>query len=100
MWIQTRGGAQITDTNNTFHCSATPCQIELPRRTDITLVANHEGCREARIRVQGKGSVGGNWSMWGGNLIAGGVIGMAVDGTSGARLDLQPNPAIMHLDCS
>ncbi|MFV0409603.1 MAG: hypothetical protein ACK5LJ_07880 [Paracoccus sp. (in: a-proteobacteria)] len=41
----------------------------------------------------------GGGAAMGGNVVFGGLGGVAIDGTNGATQDLSPNPVIANLGC-
>jgi hypothetical protein len=71
-----------------------PCALKLKRKNGFVVTAKKEGFEPAKAivdsSVRGGGIAGGA-----GNIIAGGIIGIAVDASSGAMNDLTPNP--LHL---
>jgi hypothetical protein len=76
-------------TSNGFICT-TPCDLEIPRKQEFTAIFLHEGQRqEIRVttRVAGDGAAG-----MAGNVLLGGLVGMAVDASTGATLEHVPNP--------
>lgn len=87
------GAAVKTSTG--FSCDATPCSMKMPRKHEfdvtVTKVGYQSKTQHVRSAVAGAGAAG-----MAGNIVLGGVIGMAVDGTSGAMDDLTPNP--IHFD--
>jgi len=84
-------------TSNGFSCDATPCSIKMPRKDafDVTLTKTGYAAKTLHVRsaVAGGGAAG-----MAGNLLLGGIIGMAVDGTNGSMNDLTPNPMDVKLD--
>ena len=69
----------------------TPGQVELPRRQVHTVLFQLEGYQPATIYLDR------NYSYWtAGNLILGGVVGLAVDQSTGANYRLVPEP--VHVD--
>ncbi len=85
-------GAHMT-TSMGVGCT-TPCTIDIKRKKAFTAVFQHG--RETRtINVASK--LGGAGVATGAaNVIAGGIIGVAVDASTGATLDHLPNP--VHAD--
>ena len=79
---------------STGQTCVSPCNLKLKRKTGFVVKANKDGYQEASAvvdsRIRGGGVAGGA-----GNIIAGGLIGIAVDASSGAMNDLTPNP--LHL---
>lgn len=85
-------GAKVV-TNIGFSCT-TPCKTEIARKQPFQAVFTKGKQRKAVnvvTQVQGGGTAAGV-----GNVIAGGLIGLAVDANSGATLDHVPNP--VHVD--
>jgi hypothetical protein len=89
-------GARV-ETSNGFFCQATPCAMKMPRKAQFVATVTKAGYKPATITVTHKVSNGGGAGM-AGNVLLGGLIGVAVDGTSGAMLDLVPNPAFVKLE--
>jgi hypothetical protein len=69
----------------------------MPRKSTFVATVIKPGYKPATISVTNKISGGGGVGM-AGNLILGGVIGAAVDGSNGSMLDLVPNPAFVKLE--
>lgn len=86
----TPSGASVT-TSNGFACDATPCSFRMPRKDAFTVTLTLPGHDTATAEVTSSMSSGGGAAL-AGNLLIGGVIGGAVDATSGALNDLKPNP--------
>ncbi len=88
-------GARVS-TSNGFTCDATPCTFRMPRKDPFRATVSMDGYvtqdHEITSEYAGEGAVG-----FAGNVLIGGVIGMAVDGTSGAMKDLTPNPLIVTM---
>ena len=74
-------GARVS-TSNGFSCEATPCTFRMPRKDAFRATVSLDGYvtqdHEIESRMSGAGGAG-----FAGNVLVGGVIGMAVDGTSG-----------------
>ena len=81
---------------STGQTCVSPCDLKLKRKTGFVVTANKQGYKEASAvidsRIRGGGIAGGA-----GNIIAGGIIGIAVDASSGAMNDLTPNPLQLTL---
>ncbi len=79
---------------STGQTCVSPCKLKLKRKHGFIVTAKKEGYEPAKAvidsRVRGGGVAGGV-----GNVVAGGLIGIAVDASSGAMNDLTPNP--LHL---
>jgi hypothetical protein len=69
----------------------TPCTLELPRKNGFAVTFELEGYESTSATVVPKQAAGGSAGM-AGNVLVGGLIGAAVDATSGAMKDLTPNP--------
>jgi hypothetical protein len=89
-------GARVKTTNG-FACASTPCSLKMPRKAEFTASITKEGYKPLDIQVTHKVSGGGGAGM-AGNVLVGGLIGVGVDATSGAMLDLTPNPVSVHLE--
>lgn len=85
-------GATV-ELSNGLSC-VTPCSVRLKRRDTVTAVFKLNG-QERQVfvdtRVAGSGAAG-----VAGNVLIGGVVGLAVDAATGAALEHFPNPA--HAD--
>ena len=73
-------------------CPASPCVVEVSRKTEFTAFAEKEGFKPGSIYV-GTAMSGGGAAGMAGNVVLGGVIGIGVDAATGATLDHKPNPA-------
>ena len=89
-------GAKVV-TSHGYSCEATPCAIKMPRKSLFTATLTKPGYKPATVTVTNKVKGGGGAAM-AGNLLAGGIIGAGVDASSGAMLDLVPNPAHVTLE--
>lgn len=70
----------------------TPCKIELPRRYDFRTDLTLDGYRPVYVLVRSKAG-----AATFGNLIAGGLIGAAIDSGNGSNKQLSPNPLKVRL---
>lgn len=88
-------GARVS-TSSGFTCDATPCTFRMPRKDGFRATVSMDGYvtqeHDITSEYAGAGAAG-----FAGNVLIGGVIGMAVDGTSGAMKDLTPNPLVVTL---
>lgn len=91
-------GASVK-TSTGFSCDATPCSLKLPRKNAFDVTVSKQGYTAQTVHVRSAVSGGGAAGM-AGNLVAGGIIGMAVDGSSGAMDDLLPNPVDVTLEAA
>lgn len=89
-------GARV-ETSNGFQCEATPCAIKMPRKSEFTATLTKPGYKAAKVQVTNKIAGAGGAAM-AGNVLVGGLIGVGVDASSGAMLDLVPNPAHVTLE--
>jgi hypothetical protein len=84
-------GAQVT-TSSGLTCDATPCTFPRVRRnSEFTVTVSKEGYRTTTHTITHQTTGGGAAGM-AGNVLVGGLIGVAVDAGSGATQDLVPNP--------
>ena len=74
----------------------TPWTFELPRKNGVTVTISKEGFETTVVNVVSTVSSGGGMNT-AGNIIFGGLIGLAIDGGSGAMKDLTPNPVFVTL---
>lgn len=88
-------GAEAT--LSTGQSCATPCTLNLPRKTDFDVTFSMEGYESGTAHVTSGWSRGGTQTFVVGNLILGGLVGMGVDASTGAARDLWPNPLTVTL---
>lgn len=83
-------GAKMTTSTGLF-CRETPCTFKVERRPDFIATYRKLGFQEQQIQVTS--NVGPNGIAAGaGNVLIGGVIGLAVDAGTGANFEHHPNP--------
>jgi PEGA domain len=75
----------------------TPAKFVRSRRESLNVTVSKPGYVTQTVRVESKVSATGGTAMIGGNLVAGGVVGIGVDAATGAMLGLYPNPVVVHL---
>lgn len=90
-------GAQVKMSDGQV-CNNTPCTFKVPRKSELNVLITKENCVPQQVRVSNKVAGGGSAAM-AGNVLVGGIIGAGVDASTGAMLDLVPNPAEVTLDC-
>lgn len=74
----------------------TPCTLAISRKSEFTAVFSKPGYNDFSVAVQTK--IAGNGAAgFAGNILVGGVIGMAADAASGATLDHTPNPVVANM---
>lgn len=96
--FQTTPSGAAVQTSNGFSCACTPCAIEMPRRSNLVATITHAGCRDHQVNVTHHTADAGAAGV-AGNVLLGGVVGLAVDAGTGASQDLVPNPVIVALEC-
>src|SRR5262249_49554337 len=78
-----------------FSC-LTPCTLQAGRKDEFTVLISKPGYHTVevpvRTQVAGAGAAG-----FAGNIILGGVVGMAADAATGATLEHFPNPVTVTL---
>lgn len=78
------------------HTCVTPCNLQFGRKDEFSVVFSLAGyeTREVPVHTQlaNAGAAG-----FAGNVLVGGVVGMAVDAASGATLEHCPNPVAVTL---
>lgn len=79
------------------HTCRTPCTLTIDRKSEFTVTISKEGYQPASVpvatRIAGSGAAG-----FAGNIIVGGIIGMAADAATGATLEHFPNPVSVTLE--
>ncbi len=74
----------------------TPCSIQVNRNDNLTVKFEKDGFEPQAValskEVAGTGAAG-----FAGNILLGGLVGMAVDAASGASMDHKPNPVTVTL---
>ena len=90
-------GAQVKMSDGQT-CNNTPCTFKVPRKSELNVLITKENCVHQQVRVSNKVAGGGSAAM-AGNVLVGGIIGAGVDASTGAMLDLVPNPIEVTLDC-
>lgn len=80
-------GADVTLT--TGETCVTPCKLKLKRKNSFTAKATKAGYESAEAKVQSKFAGGGGAAV-AGNVLVGGIIGAAVDGSNGSLNSLFP----------
>ena len=88
-------GAQAT-TSNGFECVSTPCTFRMPRKDAFNITVSKEGYVSQTHEITSSMSGAGGAAL-AGNVLVGGIIGGAVDASSGALNDLKPNPLVVIL---
>jgi hypothetical protein len=79
------------------HTCVTPCSLQFSRKDEFTVTISKPGFHSVEIPV--KAQVGGAGAAgFAGNVILGGVVGMAADAATGATLEHFPNPVIATLE--
>jgi hypothetical protein len=89
------GAAVKTSTG--FTCEATPCTFKMSRKDEFDVTVTKTGFKPWTGKVTHEISGAGGAGFLG-NALIGGVIGAGVDATSGAMLDVKPNPLNVTLE--
>jgi len=84
---------------STGQTCVTPCRLKLKRKHGFTATFTKTGYETYRAEVKSRFS-GGGAAATAGNVLIGGLIGAAVDGSSGALNNLTPNPLKVELVAS
>lgn len=74
----------------------TPATFKLPRKEALVVEIQKAGYESVQVNVTPQIAGGGSAAM-AGNVLLGGLIGVAVDAGSGAMNDLKPNPISVKL---
>ncbi len=78
------------------HVCVTPCTLQFNRKDEFTVLFSKPGFHSVEIPVKTQLS-GGGAAGFTGNVILGGLVGMAVDASTGATLEHFPNPVAATL---
>jgi len=78
-----------------FVC-VTPCTLQVGRKDEFTVTVSKPGYQPAEVPVTTKVNAGGG-AAFAGNVLVGGLVGMAADASTGAGLDHYPNPVEVEL---
>jgi hypothetical protein len=84
----TPSGAAVK-TSTGFSCATTPCSLKLPRKEGFDATVSLAGYKSQTVHVKSEVR-GGGAAGFAGNVVAGGLIGMAIDGSDGSMNDLVP----------
>jgi hypothetical protein len=95
--VNTSPAGAAVRTSNQFACDSTPCTFKMPRKSQFDVTITKAGYKTWTGKVTNHVSGGGGAGM-AGNVLVGGLIGMGVDASSGAMLDLVPNPLTVTLE--
>src|SRR5262249_45307386 len=78
------------------HTCVTPCTLQFNRKDEFTVTASKPGYHTSEMpvstRIAGAGAAG-----FAGNVLIGGVVGMAVDAASGGALGHNPKPRVFNM---
>jgi hypothetical protein len=88
-------GAEVK-TSIGMGCPSTLCTLKIPRKDQFQATFELPGYHPESVYVSTRMSGGGAAGM-AGNVVVGGIIGVVVDGSSGATMDHSPNPVIANL---
>lgn len=96
--VKTTPSGAAVSTSTGLNCPSTPCVFpNVPRNSNFDVTITKPGYKTHTAKVTNTTSSGGGMGM-AGNIIFGGLIGAAVDGTNGAMQDLVPNPLEVTLE--
>lgn len=88
-------GAKVTLSNGMK--GTTPTSFKVKRKKDLIITVSKPGYESATINVTPQIASAGGAGM-AGNILFGGIIGVAVDASSGAMNELKPNPVKVTLN--
>ena len=95
--VESTPPAAEVKTSTGFICPSTPCTFKMPRKDGFAVTVSKAGYKPSTTNVTTKMSGGGAAGL-AGNVLAGGIIGIGIDATSGALNDLSPNPLKVMLE--
>ena len=96
--VNTEPAAAQVQTSNGMSCGSTPCTLKMPRRSELVVHITKKGCKDIDVNVTHKTADSGAAGV-AGNVLVGGIIGLAVDASTGASQDLVPNPVSVKMEC-
>lgn len=88
-------GTSADQPTKSMSCT-TPCSIQVNRNDNLTVKFEKDGF-EPQVVALSKEVAGTGVAGFAGNILLGGVVGMVVDGASGAAMDHKPNPVTVTL---
>lgn len=90
--------ATVVDSENaSSQTCVTPCAVQVKRNGNINVSVKKDGYQPDATQLKLESSANGALAV-GGNVFAGGLIGLGVDAYNGAAYDHKPNPVIFTLD--
>ena len=95
--VQTSPDGARVETTHGYSCAATPCSLKMPRKSAFQATITKPGYKTVVASVGNRVSGGGGGAA-AGNILAGGIIGVGIDASSGAMLDLRPDPLLINLE--
>jgi hypothetical protein len=95
--INTTPSGAAVKTSSGFACEATPCTFRMQRKEEFDVTVTKAGFKTWTGRVTHH-MAGAGGAGFLGNALVGGIIGAGVDASSGAMLDLAPNPLNVTLE--
>ena len=84
------------DESTSTKVGITPCTLQVGRKDEFTVTVSKSGYQPAEVPVSTKVNAGGG-AAFAGNVLVGGLVGMAADASTGAGLDHYPNPVEVDL---
>ncbi|MFI0398518.1 MAG: PEGA domain-containing protein [Thiolinea sp.] len=88
-------GAQVKLSNGMT--GTTPTSFKVKRKDNLIVTVSKQGYETASINVTSQVAGAGGAAM-AGNVLVGGIIGAAVDASTGAMNELKPNPVKITLN--
>lgn len=79
------------------HTCRTPCTLTIDRKAEFMVTITKDGFKEQQIPVATR-VAGGGAAGFAGNILLGGLVGMAADAATGATLEHFPNPVDVTLE--
>src|SRR6185312_65659 len=95
--VNTTPSGAAVKTSSGFACDSTPCTFRMPRKEQFDVTVTKAGYKTWTGHVGHHVAEAGGAGFLG-NALFGGIIGAGVDATSGAMLDLAPNPLNVTLE--
>lgn len=95
--VNTTPSGAAVKTSSGFACDSTPCTFRMQRKDEFDVTVTKAGYKTwtGKVTHHIAGAGGADFL---GNALIGGIIGAGVDASSGAMLDLAPNPLNVTLE--
>jgi hypothetical protein len=96
--VETTPPGASVETTLGLTCKSTPCTFpKVARNASFSVTITKEGYKTLTTNITNE-MTGGGGAALAGNILVGGIIGVALDGSNGSMMDLKPNPLSVTLE--